>query len=157
MKKIYFDRTCISFDSDEAYEDFCSRFNEVNAAGGVLSDRNGKYLMIRRNGKWDLPKGHQEQGEDIRTCAVREVTEETGITPESVGELVCITHHGYFRDGVWHIKHSWWYSMEASSSATVLPQEEEGITEVRWMDSSEVKNALKHSYSSIKEVFLKLL
>lgn len=156
MKKIYFDGTFIPFDSDEAFEDFCSRFNEVNAAGGVVSNGNGKYLMIHRNGKWDLPKGHQEPGEDIRTCAIREVTEETGITPEAVGDLLCITHHSYFRNGMWNLKHSWWFGMEADSSATVLPQEEEGITEVRWMDSSEVKNALDNSYSSIKEVFLKL-
>ena len=157
MNRIYFDRTFISFDSEEAYSGFCSRFKEVNAAGGLVRSGDGKYLMIRRNGLWDLPKGHQEQGEDLKTCAVREVTEETGICPETVGDLICITHHGYYRDGVWNIKHTWWYNMGTSASVSVRPQEDEGITEVRWMDSSEAESALKNSYSSIKDVFLKLL
>ena len=38
---------------------------------------------------WGVPKGHVEQGESFHECALREVFEETGLTPELVpdGEL----------------------------------------------------------------------
>ncbi len=51
---------------EEIYRRLCSEFREVNAAGGLVSNRRGDYLLIRRDGLWDLPKGHQEPGEDIR-------------------------------------------------------------------------------------------
>ena len=56
-----------------------NKYLEVNAAGGLVRNGNGEFLMIHRNGKWDLPKGHQEEGERIEDTAVREVMEETGI------------------------------------------------------------------------------
>lgn len=34
-------------------------------------------------GKWDLPKGHAEEGEDLATAALRECGEETGLKFES--------------------------------------------------------------------------
>ena len=46
-------------DEEKTYRDFCAQFKEVNAAGGVVSNRRDDCLLIRRNGLWDLPKGHQ--------------------------------------------------------------------------------------------------
>ena len=62
---------------ENTYREFCFRFKEVNAAGGLVSNRREDVLLISRNGLWDLPKGHQEAGEDIRVTALREVQEET--------------------------------------------------------------------------------
>ena len=66
-----------SDDTDATYRRICSEFKEVNAAGGLVSNRRGDFLLIKRDGLWDLPKGHQEAGEDIRVTAIREVQEET--------------------------------------------------------------------------------
>ena len=74
-----------SGDTDATYRRICSEFKEVNAAGGLVSNRRGDYLLIRRDGLWDLPKGHQESGEDIRITAVREVQEETGVDKLQAG------------------------------------------------------------------------
>ena len=44
--------------------------------------RNGDLLLMGRrrdNGRWTLPGGHAEPGEDNTTCAVRELKEEAGI------------------------------------------------------------------------------
>ena len=68
-----------STDPEHTYRRICAEFTEVNAGGGLVSNRRGDFLLISRNGLWDLPKGHQEEGEDIRTTALREVQEETGI------------------------------------------------------------------------------
>lgn len=57
-------------------------------AMGALS-RNGMLLLARRNsqrriypGRWSLPGGHIEDGEDAETAMRRELMEEIGITPE---------------------------------------------------------------------------
>ena len=55
------------------------KYLEVNAGGGLVINSKGEYLLIRRSGLWDLPKGHQEPGEPIEETALREVEEETGL------------------------------------------------------------------------------
>ena len=51
----------------------------VEAAGGLVYNKEDELLMIFRNGKWDLPKGKKEKGEEIESCAKREVQEECGV------------------------------------------------------------------------------
>ena len=65
-------------DPEQAFSLFRQEFAAVEAAGGVVVNDRGEYLMIHRNGRWDLPKGHVEPGESTAECAVREVAEETG-------------------------------------------------------------------------------
>ena len=80
-----------SRDVDGTYRSLCSEFREVVAAGGLVSNRRGDYLLINRNGLWDLPKGHQEAGEDIAVTALREVQEETGVDQLELRGLICVT------------------------------------------------------------------
>jgi 8-oxo-dGTP pyrophosphatase MutT (NUDIX family) len=42
------------------------------------------YLLLDYGKYWDFPKGHIEAGEDDRAAAVRELHEETGLSPDSV-------------------------------------------------------------------------
>lgn len=140
---------------DEIYHRLCAEFKEVNAAGGLVSNRRGDYLLIRRNGLWDLPKGHQEPGEDIRTTALREVTEETGIDNLSLKNLICVTDHCYIRDGIWHLKHTWWYDMLYNAPVELVPQREEDITKAAWVAKSSLPPFLTNTYPSIVEVFRK--
>jgi 8-oxo-dGTP pyrophosphatase MutT (NUDIX family) len=53
----------------------------VEAAGLLLLTRTvpHQFLLLRHRDRWDLPKGHVEEGEDILSAAVRETEEETGI------------------------------------------------------------------------------
>ncbi len=43
-------------DIEGTYKSFCSRFKEVNAAGGLVSNRREDVLLISRNGLWVFPK-----------------------------------------------------------------------------------------------------
>lgn len=128
-------------------------FKEVNAAGGLVKDGNGHCLVIKRNALWDLPKGHQEEGEDIKVTALREVEEETGITGLELGGLICITDHCYIRDGIWHMKHTWWYDMSSRDSSAPVPQTEEDISEAIWVPESIVQELVMTTFPSIIEVF----
>ncbi|MBP5549029.1 MAG: NUDIX domain-containing protein [Bacteroidales bacterium] len=141
---------------EEIYRRLCSEFREVNAAGGLVSNRRGDYLLIRRDGLWDLPKGHQEPGEDIRTTALREVQEETGVDNLKLRKLICITDHCYFRNNMWHLKHTWWYDMLYNEPVELVPQKEEDITKAAWVARSSLPPFLKNTYPSIAEVFRNL-
>lgn len=148
------ERICIpSSDTENCYRRICAGFKEVNAAGGLVSNRRGDFLLIRRDGLWDLPKGHQERGEDITVTALREVQEETGVDHLELGDLICVTDHCYKRDGIWHLKHTWWYRMYYMAPVDLTPQTEEDITKAAWVAKSSLPPYLKSTYPSIKEVF----
>ena len=147
-------RVCIpTDDTDRTYRSICAEFKEVNAGGGLVSNRRGDYLLISRNGLWDLPKGHQDPGEDISVTALREVSEETGISKLELRQLICITDHCYRRDGIWHLKHTWWYDMLYTDPTDLTPQREEDITKAAWVAKSSLPPFLLNTYPSIAEVF----
>ncbi|WP_026699550.1 NUDIX domain-containing protein [Salibacterium aidingense] len=56
------------------------------AAAAIVNDKQ-EILVVRRrdNGKWTLPGGTMDVGEDLKSCAVREVQEESGYTVEITG------------------------------------------------------------------------
>jgi len=59
-------------------------FIDPKVATAVLIDRGGEVLLVRRvnepqQGKWSLPAGFIDAGEDPKAAAVREVFEETGL------------------------------------------------------------------------------
>lgn len=150
LEKIYIP----SAEPEDCYKKICGEFREINAAGGLVENRRGDYLLIKRDGLWDLPKGHQEAGEDIKVTALREVQEETGVDDLSLGDLICVTDHCYKRNGIWHLKHTWWYRMYYLKPLDLTPQTEEDITKAAWVAKSSLPPFLKNTYPSIKEVFL---
>lgn len=145
--------TLVSSDVERLFNDFCSFFRIAEAAGGLVRRGDERALMIYRNGRWDLPKGHRERGESIEECAAREVSEECGITDMSVGKLICLTMHIYKLNEEWVLKKSYWYSMRYHGTQIMKPQTEEGIERVEWLDYEQVAEALKNSYKTIAEVF----
>ena len=62
--------------------------------GGILFNRNGDVLLIRRGqppreGYWSIPGGKLEPGEDLATACIREFYEETGLKV-SVERIVAV-------------------------------------------------------------------
>ncbi|MEG0789721.1 MAG: NUDIX hydrolase [Alistipes sp.] len=142
----------VSPDPTKVFEHFASEFTTIKAAGGVVINERGEYLMIHRNDRWDLPKGHLEQGESLEQCAVREVCEETGIGNAQIVRPLCTTLHSYFMHGRWELKQTHWYGMQLCGSATVTPQIEEGIDQVMWCSPTQVQEHLTTSYPTIHRV-----
>ncbi len=140
-------------DVETTYRRICNEFLEVNAGGGLVSNKRGDFLLINRNNRWDLPKGHQEPGEDIEVTALREVTEETGIKDLILQDLICITNHCYKRNDIWHLKHTWWYNMLYNHPVDLIPQKEEDISKAAWVAKSSLPQFLKNTFPSIIEVF----
>lgn len=142
----------VAEDVESVYRDVCSMFSEVDAAGGVVENPAGEVLMIYRNGRWDLPKGHREPGEAVEVTAVREVEEECGVRADELGSLICVTDHTYHLEDRHVLKHTWWYRMKVHSFTPLKPQTEEGITDVRWLPKADLTDYTKGTYPSIREV-----
>ena len=143
----------VSDNPEATFEALCREFKVVRAAGGVVTNDRGELLMIRLRNRWDLPKGHIEKGEDSRSAAIREVEEETTIKAETLdNEPLATTWHAYNIYGPWELKSTDWWRMRTSEESTPHPQNEEGITEVRWMNGEARTEALNDTYETIKEV-----
>ncbi len=131
---------------------FFKHFTLKKAAGGLVKNNDEEILMIHRRGKWDLPKGKLDKGETLEACALREVTEETGLKNLELGALIRITFHTYSLFGKHILKETNWYSMKAKGIETLFPQTEEDITEIRWVIKKELKKYLSNTFPSIKDV-----
>lgn len=141
----------ISPRADEVFADFRRGFRCVDAAGGVVCDPHGRRLMILRDGRWDLPKGHREAGESMECCALREVAEECGIEPR-LGEHLADTLHFYPWENDYTLKRTAWYRMYCEEPGAPVPQTEEGITQAVWLDGQGVEQALENTFSTIRRV-----
>lgn len=128
-------------------------FKYIEAAGGVVRNAEGKYLFIFRSGKWDLPKGKLEKGEDRAVAALREVEEECGITGHSIVSQLQSSWHVYaLKDGRQAIKVTFWYLMNYPGNEKLKPQTEEGITAVEWLGTDELDKVYANTFRSITEV-----
>lgn len=138
---------------EEAFESFLKSAPLIEAAGGVVHNPAGEVLMILRLGKWDLPKGKMESGENPEECALREVEEECAVKGLTLDKFLTHTYHCYPLAGVeWVIKRTWWYSMKAEPGSMPVPQVEEGITEVRWVAPDKLAPMLTDTYGNIRDV-----
>lgn len=136
----------------DIWDAFRADYVFVQAAGGAVTDEQGRLLVIRRLGTWDLPKGKVDPGEGIPEAALREVNEECGLNElRMTGELPC-TWHTYERKGHQHLKRTDWYLMRGSSAEALVPQHEEDIEEVRWMTTAEVQAMKADTYPSLLPV-----
>ncbi|MFN3530839.1 MAG: NUDIX hydrolase [Bacteroidia bacterium] len=105
----------------------------IDAAGGLVWQDN-KLLFIYRHNRWDLPKGKLEPGESVDMAAMREVEEECGVSGLHLTGFFAHTYHTYRYKGELVVKRSFWYDMSCSFRGELVPQLEEGITEVRWIE-----------------------
>ncbi|WP_284652919.1 NUDIX hydrolase [Flavobacterium terrisoli] len=123
------------------------------AGGGLVYNKAGDVLFIFRNGKWDLPKGGIEKGEEIEETALREVEEETGVNNLKITHKLQKTYHVFKRNGKYKLKVTHWYEMRTDFKGTPVPQANEGIEKVAWLNPEQIKEALKNSYENIKLLF----
>jgi 8-oxo-dGTP pyrophosphatase MutT (NUDIX family) len=131
---------------------------KIIAAGGMVINDDGKLLMIFRRGKWDLPKGKLDKGEKIEDCALREVREETGLKNISLVKFTGLTYHQYFDSRLKKdvVKETHWFEMHAPGDQKLLPQHEEDIEKIEWVDEKDLEEKLSNTYSNIVEIIGKL-
>lgn len=138
------------FDEEFLWKKFQKFATPVYAAGGVVENNKHEYLFIKRNGKWDLPKGHVEKGETYEQTALREVKEECAIDNLSLKNPLCTTYHVYF-DKKYYLKVVYWFTM-FSDSTHMIPQKEENIEVVDWFSLEQIPDLMNNTYENIKHM-----
>ena len=79
--------------------------------------------------------------------------EETGVTNLKISKKLQKTYHVFKRNGVYRLKVTHWFEMTTTFEGTPIPQENEGIEKVAWLNKAQIKEALKNSYENIKLLF----
>ena len=104
----------------------------VGAGVGVLVERAGKVLLVRRRqhgaGSWSTPGGYLDPGETPEACAVREVREETGV--EIADPVFLALTNDVFDGGAKHNLTVWMAGQHVRGEGTVAAPEE--TSEVGW-------------------------
>ena len=135
----------------ETMELYFQDYVKIEAAGGIVQ-RKSKYLFIKRNGFWDLPKGKMEKNESPRECAIREIEEECGIEKLSIDKDLLITYHTYDYQGLPTLKKTYWFTLNYLGPKKGKPQIEEGITKISWKKLDKFDGVRKNTFQSIIDV-----
>lgn len=139
-------------DIDKLFDDFNSLYKRMDAAGGIVINKDNDILLMLRRNIWDLPKGKIEKNEDIESAAKREVEEETGVIVEEIIAPLCVTYHTYKIKEKRILKKTYWFAMKYKQGE-LMPQVEEDIQEIVWLKPEEAlaKNKI---FENIKEVIV---
>ncbi|MBO3725273.1 NUDIX hydrolase [Actinomyces bowdenii] len=125
----------------------------MRAAGALVWRRNGKHLEVLlvhrpRYDDWSFPKGKVEPCESVRTCAAREVAEETGI-PVVLGQPLSTI--AYRLDGGTRKEVHYWAARPAQQGAAALrardavePASPREIDASRWVRLKEARRLLSY-------------
>lgn len=139
-----------------AIKKFKSLFVKIDAAGGIVVNSKQEILWIYRLGKWDLPKGKIEEGESRKNAALREVEEETGLSNLTILRKLGVTRHIFSKKEKYHLKHTHWFLMYCADNSEPIPQTEEDIQIVKWLDRDKSLVCINNTYNSIKDLLLEI-
>lgn len=137
---------------EEFFLFFLNQFMVIEAAGGIVQHTDKRFLMIKRFGFWDFPKGKIEKGEKKEQAALREVWEETGVKELRIFHDLTNTYHIYKFKAKWIVKLTYWFLMKTNFKENLIPQVEEDITEVVWVSKSEFPRYLQNAYKSLQDL-----
>jgi 8-oxo-dGTP pyrophosphatase MutT (NUDIX family) len=154
MYKVFVDNKAKTYqlDSEKELLDEFKDYDLIEAAGGLVQ-KNNKYLFIKRNGIWDIPKGKLEEGEDVEAAAIREIEEECGLDQPIIERHLINTWHTYPLKGRKILKKTYWYLLTAKEdNKELIPQLEEGITEVKYLSLDNLEEVKANTFTSILEV-----
>jgi 8-oxo-dGTP pyrophosphatase MutT (NUDIX family) len=116
----------------------------IRAAGGVVL-RDGpdgpEVLVVHRvhRADWSLPKGHLDPGETDAAAALREVAEETGVTPALVRPLV-VTEYRLPRGP----KRVAWFEMRAVAGDPAARPPDREVDVARWVPVTDLEGLLSY-------------
>ena len=150
-----FSRQCLQLlceDPAQVLEWIKKSYKYIEAAGGLVKNKNDRFLFIFRRGKWDLPKGKINKNESTEQAAIREVIEETGLKNISITEKISDTYHFYRAKGNLVLKKTYWYAMENLGDDKLIPQIEEDIELAEWVKEEQVKNLMQNIFGSVADV-----
>jgi 8-oxo-dGTP pyrophosphatase MutT (NUDIX family) len=144
-------------DAESCFKDFYSHFVVIEASGGLVFNQIEEVLLIKRMGKWDLPKGKIDGQENEEDAAIREVGEECGIGKLKIEKKLSDTYHTYKMHNHRFLKVTHWFLMHTTDTQKLVPQLEEQITEAVWFNWKKLNPDTLDTYTSIKDFLLDVM
>jgi len=144
-------------DTETLFKTFRQCFNNIDAAGGLVLNEKGEILVIKRRGKWDLPKGKAEAGESPEQTALREVEEECGLTGLILQRFLISTYHVYKLNKDLMLKRTDWFEMKYKGESAPVPLAKEDISQASWIKRVRLKEIYDNTYTSIIDVLKTIL
>lgn len=109
---------------------------QMAAAGGLVLC-GGHVLLIRKHGLWDIPKGKVKKKEPHERCALREVSEETGLRRKrlKIRQFLCRTSYISYYSGKPFNKTVTWFLLDYEGEITepLHPDLSEDIDLCEWV------------------------
>jgi 8-oxo-dGTP pyrophosphatase MutT (NUDIX family) len=128
------------------------RPNEISSGGVVVRRSSDGYevCLVSDGHYWGFPKGHVEPGETPEAAAMREISEETGIAPESLVLRAPLPQSEYVyrrpNRGALVFKRVHHYIVEAPRGTELHPDPAE-IAEAVWLGFDEARARLSFKSS----------
>ena len=130
---------------------------QMRAAGGLVLC-GGHALLIRKHIRWDLPKGKVKKRESSETCALREISEETGLDERllSIRQKLCRSSYiSYYSYGPVNKTVDWFILDYAGELADPLtPDLSEDIDMCRWVAFEELMEVMETARQYLNPVKL---
>ena len=125
---------------------------QVRVGVGVFIRRNGKYLLLERQGShgagtWSIPGGHLEFKETFGRACVREVFEETGIKLKKMADFV--TTNDYFEKENKHYVTCFFVAMADDTEA--VNKEPSKCSRLAWFPPEHFPKKLFQPLASVME------
>ena len=128
----------------------------MRAAGGLVLT-GGNALLIRKHHLWDLPKGKLHGDELPECCALREISEETGLNPQllSIRAPLCRSSYiSYYSYGPVNKTVDWFLLDYAGNiSDPLVPQLSEDIDMCHWVSYEKLLQTASGSRSYLGPVW----
>jgi 8-oxo-dGTP pyrophosphatase MutT (NUDIX family) len=109
---------------------------QMEAAGGLVLC-GGHVLLIRKHGLWDIPKGKVKRQEPHERCALREISEETGLCRKQlrIRSLLCRTSYISYYSGKPFNKTVSWFLLDYTGEIAdpLSPDLSEDIDLCEWV------------------------
>lgn len=146
-EKLYSKRTDFYYDSN------APKPNSIKPAAAVAIVKDKKILLLKRrdNGKWTMPGGTLEFGENLASCAIREVMEESGLEIEITDIIGTYTDPNIlvaYSDGEVRQEFTVVYAGKFTNTNVSLDEES---TDYRWIDF-DVINTIELTGSQRKRI-----
>lgn len=136
-----------------------------SASGWVVNEERTKILMVYHNlyNSWAWTGGHADGMEDMRSVAMKELMEETGVrnarfVSEDIFSLETLTVDGHMKKGIYvpsHLHFNITYLIEADESEKLItkPDENKGV---KWFGIEEALTAPSEKWM-IAHIYKKML
>ena len=122
---------------------------------GDLLSGGGHVLLIRKHGLWDIPKGKKKK-ESAELCAVREISEETGLAPDLLrirGPLCRSSYISYYSGKPFNKTVEWFLlDYRGKLSDPLIPDLSEDIDLCRWVPVGDLLVVLETARPYLRSV-----